>query len=273
MGETTGIAWTDHTFSPWWGCEKVSAGCTHCYADDFAKRVGHGKRLPTIWGANSERRLFGDAHWNEPRKWHKAAVKAGRFAKVFCSSMADVFEDRPDLIAPRTRLFNLIAETSFLTWQLLTKRPENIARMLHAHFSPPHFPLKNVWLGTTCENQEQAEKRLPHLLAVPAVVHFISAEPLLGPLDLSAWMPGRGVGWVIVGGESGPRARPFQLDWARDLVAMCETADVPCFVKQMGDAPFSADTRQRYRAHHAADPAEWPLALRVQQFPMDEVSQ
>ena len=129
MGAESKIEWTDHTFNPWWGCEKVSPGCAHCYADAFAKRLGHGTTRPKLWGPGSERKVASEAMWREPIKWNRSAEKAGKRARVFCASMADVFEDRPDLLVPRARLFRLVAATPHLDWLLLTKRPENAARL------------------------------------------------------------------------------------------------------------------------------------------------
>ena len=124
----TNIAWTDYSFNPWWGCEKVSPGCKHCYADTFSRRVGHGARLPMLWGPGSERRMFGEKHWADPLKWNSDAKRDGVRRRVFCASMADVFEDRPELEKPRKQLRILIARTPHLDWLLLTKRPENASR-------------------------------------------------------------------------------------------------------------------------------------------------
>src|SRR5687767_5237522 len=121
MGGSTAIAWTDHTFNPWWGCERVSPGCQNCYAETFAKRTGN-----LVWGKNADRRRFADKHWNEPLKWNRLAATEGRQAFVFCASMADVFEYRSDHHDDRLRLWALIEATPNLTWQLLTKRPENV---------------------------------------------------------------------------------------------------------------------------------------------------
>lgn len=231
MGADTAIAWTDHTFNPWWGCERVSPGCQHCYAEAFAKRTGHA-----VWGGNADRRFFGDAHWNEPLKWNRAAADRREPALVFCSSMADVFEDRPDLVEHRARLFDLIEQTPHLRWQLLTKRPQNAMPLVPAPWLH-RFPL-NVWIGTTVEDQQRADTRVPDLVRIPADVRFLSCEPLLGPVDLRRWI-GTGdwpplVDWVIVGGESGPGHRPLVLDHARQLVAHALTAKVPVFFKQVG---------------------------------------
>lgn len=223
MGETTTISWTDHTFNPWWGCARVSPGCQHCYAESFAKRTGNA-----VWGKDSDRRRFGDNHWNEPLKWNRAAQGSGRPALVFCASMADVFEDRPDHEEDRIRLWDLIGRTPWLEWQLLTKRPENISRM-----APDlgYWPA-NVWLGCTVEDQQRADERIPHLLAVPASVRFLSMEPLLGPVDLLNHVDG--IDWVIVGGESGPGHRPLNPDHAVSLRTQCRHWGVPFLFKQHG---------------------------------------
>lgn len=273
MGKNTSIEWTDHTFNPWWGCEKVSPGCAHCYADTFARRLGHGGTKPPLWGPGSERRMFGDKHWAEPLAWDRAAAEAGTRARVFCASMADVFEDRPELAAPRARLFGLILATPNLDWLLLTKRPENADRLwraAHRHDyeewagddagQPGPTWRPNVWLGTTVEDQRRAVERLPHLIAVPAAVRFLSCEPLLGPVDLFAALfgeqyafrgahpdipgcntlqfvdgLGQGIDWVIAGGESGPNARPMHPAWARSLRDQCAAAGVPFLWKQWGE--------------------------------------
>lgn len=264
MGESTGIAWTDHTFNPWWGCARVSAGCEHCYAEAWAKRTGL-----SVWGQKSERRFFGEKHWKEPLKWNKAAALAGVRRRVFCSSMADVFEDRPDLVEPRERLFTLIVDTPYLDWQLLTKRPENLRAML-PWTSPQNSvnrpPWSNVWLGTTCEDQKRADERIPILCEVPAEIRFASYEPAI---EYVRFAPVSGLDWIIVGGESGPKARPFDLSWARRTVEHCDNYGIACFVKQMGDDPVdgSAGCEVHFSAHHGADPAEWPEELRVQRFP------
>ncbi len=232
MGEKTGIAWTDHTFNPWWGCVKISPACTNCYAATFdARFAGENPH----WGIKAPRRFFGDKHWNEPRKWDKAARAAGKPERVFCASMADVFEDRADLVEPRERLFKLIAETPMLYWLLLTKRPENIARMRPAVSTP------NVWLGTTVENQDYADERISMLLANPASVHFLSCEPLLGPIDLEPWAdrdcPETGspldeIDWVITGCESGHGARAVDIAWYRELRDWCARHGKAFFFKQ-----------------------------------------
>src|SRR5262245_52074261 len=176
MGKDSGIEWTHHTFNPWWGCMKVSPGCEHCYAETFSIRVGK-----KVWGPKADRRFFGDAHWAEPLKWNAVAARAGERHRVFCASMADVFEDRRELDGHRARLWRLIAATPHLDWLLLTKRPENLARMLpwYSHWEnrvafEPDEPWPNVWLGTTVEDQQRADERIPHLLRSPAAVRFLS---------------------------------------------------------------------------------------------------
>lgn len=259
----TKIAWTHSTFNPWWGCEKVSPGCANCYAEAFARRTGHG-----VWGKASPRRFFGDAHWAEPLKWNRDAEKAGERRRVFCASMADVFEDRPDLMGHRARLAYLIGRTPNLSWLLLTKRPENIARLWITDVVPP-----NVWLGTTTEDQERADLRIPYLLAVPAAVRFLSVEPLLGPVDIFRWIHPcqravlTGIDWVIVGGESGPKARPCDVAWIRGVVEQCREAGVPAFVKQFGANAVRGETSLNLRDPKGGDPAEWFHDLRVREFP------
>jgi len=157
MARNSSIEWTHHTFNPWWGCTKVSPGCQHCYAEAWAKRVG-----ANVWGSHSPRRFFGDSHWIEPLRWNDEAQRLGRNRRVFCASMADVFEARAELNPSRERLWNLILETPWLDWLLLTKRPQNIERL-----SPwtADWP-SNVWIGTTAENQTWADRRVPVLSAI-----------------------------------------------------------------------------------------------------------
>lgn len=225
MGENTKIEWATHTFNPWWGCTKVSEACKHCYAESWAKRVGKD-----VWGPSAERRSFGDTHWQQPLRWNAAAVREGNRPRVFCASMADVFEDRTELDTHRARLWELIEATPQLDWLLLTKRPQNVAQRAGWGAEWP----ENVWLGTTVELQKRAEELLPFLAAVPAKVRFISAEPLLGPLELRPWL-GSSINWVITGGESGPKARPASPAWFRSLHLQCMESDVPFHFKQWGD--------------------------------------
>ncbi|MEX2015165.1 MAG: phage Gp37/Gp68 family protein, partial [Candidatus Hydrogenedentales bacterium] len=227
--------------NPWWGCTKVSPGCKHCYAETFAHRIGRD-----IWGALAPRRFFGDAHWREPLKWNAEAKAAGARRRVFCASMADVFENRAELNPYRERLWQLIADTPALDWLLLTKRPERVRKCVPWGDNWP----ANVWAGVTAENQRWAQARVPLLLELPAAVRFLSCEPLLGALDLSPWLNGsRRVDWVIAGGESGHKARPMNPEWARKLRNQCLSASVPFHFKQWGhwrpDYASASPTRRR----------------------------
>ena len=286
MGENTKIEWTvtvnpdgtvspGHTFNPVIGCMKVSAGCTHCYAEALMdKRYGRAQ-----WGPNTRRVRTSSSNWKKPIQWNATAKATGRRAKVFCASLSDVFEDHPDWVQPRNDLFNLIAETPHLDWLLLTKRPENINRMVADYAGDCAwlawngvYPRTNIWIGTSVENQEQAEKRIPHLLNVEAPVKFLSCEPLLGPVDLKPiwdeWNGKRqtphahckkGIGfidWIIAGGESGKGARPMQIEWASKLRYQATENNISFFMKQLGGV---SDKRH--------DLADMPLGLRVREFP------
>lgn len=238
MGKHSKIEWTHHTFNPWWGCTKVSEACKHCYAETWARRVGS-----RVWGPKAERRFFSDSHWKQPLGWNREAEVFGERRRVFCASMSDVFEDRPELQSHRERLFDLIEETPYLDWLLLTKRPKNISRMARWTTDWPD----NVWLGTTIEMQKRAEELVPELAKCRAVVRFLSCEPLLGPLDLSRWL-GSDVTWVIAGGESGGMARPTHPMWFRALRDQCVAAGVPFHFKQWGNwSPFNGKNVDGHR--------------------------
>lgn len=267
MAENSKIEWCDHTFNPWVGCQKVSPACDHCYAEAWATRTGQAH----LW--NGDRRRTSGANWRQPILWNRKAEATGARAKVFCASLADVFDNKADS-RWRDDLWHLIGRTPFLDWLLLTKRPQNIRKMLPGTaIGAPEWGegWPNVWLGTTVENQEEADRRIPHLLDVPAKLHFLSCEPLLGPIDLTRiraphdnpdglWKfnafntgdyyshvedihvdngdgPYRGnaIGWVIGGYESGPNSRPRHPDLARSLRDQCQAADVAFFFKQWGD--------------------------------------
>jgi protein gp37 len=292
----TKIEWATHTFNPWIGCQKVSAACKYCYAETQVNRFGGH--------FSAVRRMTTDSYWKQPLKWNKEAEGATERPRVFCASLADVFEnwhgtildakgrmicrnrfetdnwfsDREPIIDEhaitmddvRARLFALIDSTPNLDWLLLTKRPENIAKMWCSHVNtdglpPSQLHRSNVWLGTTVENQEQAAKRIPELLKCRDLspVLFLSCEPLLGPVDLESlrigsefdktglpWFDcldgtafscddiGKGypkIDWVIAGGESGRDARPMNPDWARSLRDQCQAAGVAYHFKQWGE--------------------------------------
>lgn len=261
MGKETSIEWTHHTFNPWWGCVRVSAACDHCYAETWAKRLGEN-----VWGPRSERRFFGDSHWKEPLKWNAEALSLGVRRRVFCASMADVFENREDLKPHRLRLLKLIDATPSLDWLLLTKRIHLVRKQLPKGYE---FP-SNVWLGATVENQDAATKRLKYLTAFETPsVRFLSCEPLLGPLDLTPWLKQGSVGarvdWVIAGGESGPGSRPMEPQWPEALREQCEAAGVAFHFKQWGHwAPLeqAANAVKRSTAIHVVrrDGSEVKLA-------------
>lgn len=270
-----------YTFNPWIGCDKVSAGCKNCYAEyDQDTRRGRVK-----WGKHGTRSVTSYSYWRQLIKWNREAAAANERRRVFCASLADVFEDWagqlidakgnplwwPDeeyyfsaekcdvddipifshqttqiehyvpltLDIIRLFLFRLMEKMTHLDFLLVTKRIENTMRMVPDHWKKK-FPA-NIWIGTTVENQEAADIRIPELIKVPAIVRFLSCEPLLGPLDLGKWVRTNEpdnfdrIHWVICGGESGNQARPMRPDWARDLCFQCETSLIPFFFKQWGE--------------------------------------
>ena len=240
MAKNSKIEWTDHTFNPWWGCTKISPGCDFCYAEAWARRLG-----AVAWGAHAARRFLSEAHWKEPLRWNRDAATARQRRRVFCASMADVFENRPELEVWRNRLWDLIAQTPWLDWLLLTKRPTLVARSVPWQRDWP----TNVWLGTTLESQEWVEQRLPPLLQLPAAVRFLSCEPLLGPLDLRPYLSH--IDWLIAGGESGVHARPMHPEWPKSLRDQCLQAGVAFHFKQWGH-------------WHPANPSEFRRAVPLQ---------
>ncbi len=227
MAEFSKIEWTDHTFNPWTGCTNVSPGCDHCYAEAWSKRSGHVK-----WGNNPRKRTT-DAYWKAPFMWQSKAdefsAKHGRRQRVFCASLADAFDNQAEKTW-RSDLFDVIRQTRGLDWLLLTKRPQNIAKMLPPDWGNEGYP--NVWLGFTAEDQTRYDQRWKHLAAVPAAVRFVSYEPAIGPLRLPD--VGMQPDWLICGGESGHGARPMDPQWARDIIGDCELHGVAPFFKQWG---------------------------------------
>lgn len=293
MGEHSAIEWTDHTFNPWIGCAKVSPGCKHCYAETLMDtRYGRVE-----WGVHGTRVRTSPANWRKPVRWNRQAEESGVRARVFCASLADVFEDRDELEPWREDLFDLIHVTPSLDWQLLTKRPENVLAMVGRERMA--VLADNLWIGTSVENQEHADLRIPELLKIPAAVRFLSCEPLLGPVQLrQSWcdflegwdtdaeegwdgepepvqVQTERVDWVIAGGESGPGARPCDVAWIRDLVRQCREADVPPFVKQLGVRPIEdgcsdpghTPSLDRVNDSKGGDWSEWPEDLRVREMP------
>lgn len=211
MAENSKIEWTDHTFNPWIGCTKVSPACDNCYAEGLMDtRYGRVR-----WGAGEDRSRTAASTWRQPRKWDKQAAATGDRPFVFCASLADVFDNEVDELWRRD-LFNLIEATPHLVWLLLTKRVGNVLRMTDPARGNPLLP-RNVAVGATMANQEEYDRDRMKLAEVKRVCDpqftFGSFEPLLGPIILDRNAPD----WIIVGGESGPNARPMNLDWARDL--------------------------------------------------------
>lgn len=302
MAENSKIEWTDHTFNPWMGCTKVSPACKNCYAERDMDHRYHKVQ----WGPNGTRVMTSDDNWKKPVYWNQNAVSRGDRTRVFCASLADVFEDWQGPILNhrgeqrwivsecgketwisgeetdqnqlskqvgvraatmgdvRRRLFELIDATPNLDWLLLTKRPENIRRMWPSQDwqTPSDVPYRqNVWLGTSVENQEYADSRVPKLLDCRqlASVLFLSCEPLVGPVDLTmiatnppyegidalggqcfdfvaqATRANAKIDWVIAGGESGNAARPSHPDWFRSMRDQCKVTGVPFLFKQWGE--------------------------------------
>lgn len=295
MGEFSKIQWTHHTFNPWRGCTKVSAGCQHCYAEAQSKR---NPGILGVWGDDGARVVASERYWAEALRWNAEALAAKERRRVFCASMADVFEEWPQPMKTdkrgvepitmddaRVRLFDLIRRTPQLDWLLLTKRPENILPIMRRCNADPRA--HNLWIGVSVENQLAAEERIPRLAAVPAFVRFVSYEPALTAVNFrrlrddevgahwDALSPseGRAVDWIIVGGESGREARSCELDWIRSTIAQCRAAGVPVFVKQLGAHPRGllggTEALGGYRPRHpkGGEPDEWPVDLRVREFP------
>jgi protein gp37 len=240
------------TFNPWQGCYKVSRACKNCYAEKMANRF-----TPGLWGRTADRKDQTLNYWAAPYRWNQQAERTGIRRKVFCASMADVFElhansDTNELLNQwRSDLWSLIVATPYLDWLLLTKTPENIMAMVPSDWADdwPH----NVWVGATVEDQANADQRIPELIKVPASIRFLSVEPMMGAIDFSnvsrradvleVWGKSalKGIHWVIAGGESGSKAEPSHPDWFRSLRDQCAAAGVPFFFKQWGEyAPLNA---------------------------------
>jgi protein gp37 len=260
MGTVTKIEWCHHTFNPWWGCVQVSPLCDHCYAMTLDARW-QGR---AHWGPRAERRYFPDSYWAQPLKWDRAAATAMERRRVFCASMADVFDNRADP-AVRARLWDTIRRTPNLDWLLLTKRIGNAHRMLPQDWGESY---PNVWLVVSVD-QAAVEREVPKLLAIPAAVHGLSIEPQLAPVRLGRFAPL--LQWVINGGESGAGARPFHLEWARSLLAECRGAGLPIFVQRLGSRPHENGARLRLKHRAGLDCSEWPGDLRVREFPQPRV--
>ena len=218
MGENSAISWCDHTMNPLIGCSKVSPACDHCYAErDNARR-----KWVDGWGAGVPRRRT--KTWGEPLKWNRKAAITGYRPRVFCASLADVFDNEVDP-SWRADLWQLLRDTPNLRWMLLTKRIGNAAKML-----PPDWPFPHVGLMSTLENQAVWDRDYPKLAATPAAWHGVSAEPLLGHINIGDAKPS----WVITGGESGPGFRPLDMDAVRSLRDQCARNGIAFHHKQNG---------------------------------------
>lgn len=290
------IEWTDTTWNPVRGCSRVSPGCDHCYAMRQARRFdrpgGAYEGLTRVGSRGvdwSGRVRLVPEMLDQPLRWRRPR-------RVFVNSMSDLFHEALSL-EDIGRVFGIMADAPRHTFQILTKRARRMREALIAiedAVDPERhgysWPLPNVWLGVSAEDQQRADERIPELLQAPAVVRFVSAEPLLGPIDFEGTPGPDGVGidypegldWVIVGGESGPGARPCDVAWIRSIVRQCREAGVACFVKQLGARPVSdADDDRRHcgdmtlpspfrmllQSRKGGDPGEWPEDLRVREFP------
>jgi protein gp37 len=268
MTQTTSIAWTERTWNPIAGCDPVSPGCTHCYAMAHAHRLAGFSRTAGKYGGTTRMTKAG-AVWtgkltlsekdlNKPFGWKKPSL-------IFVNSMSDIaHEDMSPMWFAKivTVMIRTRAQYGHV-FQLLTKRPENLARLLAA--AGVCAPLEGVWWGVSAEDTVRWDERIAVLLggAIPNVLPWVSVEPQLRPIARNP----QGLGWVVIGGESGGHARPFELDWARLMVARCQAQSVPVFVKQVGSNGFDGGKPFPTRHRKGADPAEWPADLRVRQYP------
>lgn len=291
MGITTGISWTGtrqadgtmvpgSTFNPWIGCVHYGPGCDFCYAEAWDNRNLHGPE--SHWGPGSPRKEMSEHYWNGPLRWDRTAKATGVKHKVFCASLADVFEKHPALDERRARLWPLIKQTTSLTWLVLTKRAENINDMLPADWGDGY---DNVWLGVTTENQACADFRIGKLRQVKAKTKFLSVEPQLEKIDFSHWMGSlcsraKPFDWLIFGGESGTdekkdkdgniintaTCRPFDPEWMREPMEQAKESGIAVFVKQMGTIYANAH-RDTIKEKKGGDPSEWPEWMQKQEFP------
>ncbi|MEW6210617.1 MAG: phage Gp37/Gp68 family protein [Acidobacteriota bacterium] len=307
MGDKSKIEWTDASWNPIRGCSRVSEGCRNCYAERVAARFsgegqpyeGLAEMTPSGPRWTGEVRLI-EEHLEDPLRWKKPR-------RIFVNSMSDLFHEKLS-ITHQTDVFEVMAKCPQHTFQVLTKRADlmmsrmgqigvGIAYRLGKQSEPGFWPLRNVWLGVSVENQKTADERIPFLLRTRAAVRFISAEPLLGPIDLKSFLIGNfarkmierfpdaaplpqhlqpryaPLDWIIVGGESGPGARECNLRWIESIVSQGSAAQVPVFVKQLGSRPYyefaEPEGKQTLalRDPKGGDINEWPAHLQVRQFP------
>lgn len=222
MAENTEISWTDSTFNPWWGCQRISPGCDNCYAAALDKRTGGN-----YWNKGEKPRTLTDNNWRKPHRWNQKAQLSNQRRKMFCGSMCDVF-DKNAPAGQRERLWETIRTTPMLDWQLLTKRPTNIRKYLPGDWNEGY---DNAWVGVTVEDIKHGIPRIDVLRRIPAKIRFLSIEPLLedlGEIDLS------GIQWVIIGGESGRGFRRMEKTWANNIIRQCREQGTAVFFKQWG---------------------------------------
>ena len=245
------IEWTDHTFNPWIGCQKISPGCDHCYAEAMMDhRYGRVQ-----WGPWGKRDRTSPANWRNPLKWDREAQAVGTRARVFSASLAD-WLDKKVPNAWRDDFAELIEATPHLDWLLLTKRIQLFDKL--APWPRDNVP-SNVWIGVTCENQEWFDRRTKYLSDINAI-KFVSYEPALGPVRTGS----ADIDWIICGGESGPGARGMDPRWARSLRAECAERGIAFFMKQVGS---NHDGWPAKITGKGDDPTEWPKDLRVREYP------
>lgn len=273
MGTKTNIEWCDHTFNPWVGCTKVSAGCANCYAEHSTP----SRVFNVAWGKGAPRRRTSVANWKKPLAWAADPYDPTRRRRVFCGSLCDVFDPEvPDQW--RTDLFDLIYRTKTLDWLLLTKRPAHAVKMLAGEcgsiFAPETFQslFPNVWFGVSAEDQRAWDERVPILAKIPAVRKFVSCEPLLGPIemcghDASAFPTA--LNWVIFGGES-LGGRPCNVEWIRDGVRQARAFGLAVFVKQLGSNPIlePGPVSVALEDPKGGDIDEFPADLRIREWPV-----
>ena len=263
MAEATNISWADCTFNPWVGCAYKSPGCLNCYAENLMDRRYHRVK----WGKGEPRSRT--KTWNDPVKWNKAAEAAGVRKKVFCASLADWLDEE----VPREwrmDLFYLILSCPNLDWLMLTKRPENAREMLPRGWL--NNPLPNLWFGVSAENQKYYDLRVSQMMQIPAAIRWVSYEPALGPIDGlgfwedKIWHPD----WLVIGGESDQMtpARPFEIEWAEQVIVKCRACGVAPFMKQVGSNPTYRGRPYITKDRAGADLDELPLSIQVREFPL-----
>ncbi len=298
MGATTGIAWCHATWNPWISCAFDSVECHNCFAKAWAERF----RPEIKWGPHGDRVRTSPANWRLPLKLNAEAEKEGRRKQLFCGSLLDLFEllpvthkDAQMQHDARAEVWGIIEATPWIDWQMLTKRPQNMPAMVPARWNDEGWP-DNVWAMASVGN-EQGKRRVHDLMRVNARVRGLSVEPMIEGFSLADELATGLIHWVIIGGESGPKARPFDLAWGQQIVDECSDARVAVavFVKQLGAVPMMGmDSWRAMRPlpkerealndrtpfdciplwlddQHGADWDQWPKGAieRVRQFPFD----